>query len=284
MLLLLPLLALLGSSAADFLAQDQFIAGTCSGEVYETELVAGNGCTQVPPDPTQRFASFSLACVNESAALVHFFKTTNCTGASSSFPYPSVIQFGCNTTEIAPRSVLRSCKPGAFAPLPSALDSALGPNCARARTHALPPSHPTFPSPGPPVAYFAGPSTCPPQKKADLLTSTRVGLCMDDARSKSSYRWACNATFALEEYWLGSGCAGPRAGVIPVHKRGCTPAANENLLGLVVDCTGKLMDSAQAAAPSQEPEGARQSSLRTARTGTPNSAILDAIRQVGLSA
>jgi hypothetical protein len=146
------LLASLHALRADFIARDLFAGSTCSGAVFETDQRLASGCT---PFESPTFASYSLACVNASAALIHLFTSPDCTGASSAIPYADPgSPFGCNSTGYSPHSSLVTCKPGDFAPLPNALDGALQ-CCARVtawapfqspsltpllRTHPLPQS------------------------------------------------------------------------------------------------------------------------------------------------
>lgn len=114
--------ASLRALSADFIARDLFAGSSCSGAVFETDQRLASGCT---PFHSPTFASYSLACVNESAALIHLFTSADCTGASSAIPYADPgSPFGCNATGFAPHSSLVTCKPGDFAPLPNALDGA----------------------------------------------------------------------------------------------------------------------------------------------------------------
>lgn len=118
--------------------------------------------------------------------------------------------------------------------------------------------------------------TCPPTERPGLVASIRMGFCIDEP--KGSYKWGCNATFMIEEYWGAPGCSGASEGAMPLFRRGCTPAANASELGLLVQCNGKQADAEAGAEPDWE--RARRSQLRLRAAAAPSAAqnaILDAI-------
>ena len=176
--------ALLACASADFIGTENFVGQKCGGDVFETSVIFPSGCT-APRTPSPSFQSYNLACVNASAAMLHLFATADCTGKSQSFPFTPV-EFGCNHTSIAPNTLLTSCKPGDYAPLPNALDSAFASGKPRSLPATLSP-RPSLPH-CPPCLQFryckaqarAPPrrrhSRCPPFAWTTALTAKcRVG-------------------------------------------------------------------------------------------------------------
>jgi hypothetical protein len=119
--------------------------------------------------------------------------------------------------------------------------------------------------------------TCPPSERPGLVASIRVNFCIDEP--KGSYKWGCNATYMIEEYWGTPGCSGASEGAMPFFRRGCTPALNSSALGLLVQCNGKQQaDAAAGAEPDWERVQRSQLRLRAAAApSTAQSAILDAV-------
>ena len=126
--------------------------------------------------------------------------------------------------------------------------------------------------------------TCspPPKANADMANSIRLDFCIDEksASTSASFKWSCNATYMIEEYWSGGGCNGQPRGSSPYWRRGCTPSANSSEFGLLVTCNGKADSSASATEPAQmgDWDSTSQSSSRTWLQ--PNSDTAEAIRKL----
>ena len=113
---------LFARGSADYIGSEFFVGPACGGDVFETSQIFPSGCS-LSRSPSPSFQSYSLSCVNASAAMLHLFASKDCSGKNQPVPFTPV-EFGCNASSIAPNTLLTSCKPGAYTPLPNALDSA----------------------------------------------------------------------------------------------------------------------------------------------------------------
>ena len=110
------------------------------------------------------------------------------------------------------------------------------------------------------------------------MSSIRMDYCIDSKMSSGppvSFKWGCNDTYMIEEYWQGFACQGPSQGAFPLYKKGCTPAANASQLGLLVECKGKVMPAEAPAQVSAHSNG----QLPSSSLATFNGAALEAINK-----